>query len=135
MSRNVNIYTLVVSGEHFDLTKDQLESDPGNYFETYFLGEFQEAAEGVKELTLHKEPKLFKLIQAHLRGYDVIPLSEGSIPQYMTRETATQNLLKEALYYGLTQLQEKIEKWIQKLEGDEKSKERRKEYKLAVRQT
>ncbi|PVF94081.1 hypothetical protein CPB86DRAFT_834587 [Serendipita vermifera] len=133
MSLNANVYTLVVSGERFELTKDQLESDPGNYFQTYFLGEFQEAANGVKELTLHKEPKLFKLIQAHLRGYEVIPLSDTYvIPDYMTRETAIQSLLNEALYYGLAELQGKIERWMQKRnEEEEEVGRKRKAYKLA----
>src|SRR4051794_28541963 len=36
-------YTILFSGVTFRFTKDQLESEPGNYFATYFLGNFQEA--------------------------------------------------------------------------------------------
>ncbi|PVF94078.1 hypothetical protein CPB86DRAFT_789393 [Serendipita vermifera] len=132
MSQETVIYTLLVGRERFELTKEQLESDPGNYFATYFLGDFQEATEGKRELRLHKEPKLFKLIHAHLQGYDILPLSDAGIPEYMTKETALQNLLKEALYYGLGELQDMIEALTQEqtvVEVEETGKCRR--YKLA----
>lgn len=101
-------YSVVVSGERFILTRDQLESDPGNYFVTYFLGDFAESANGVNELVTEKEPLLFKLIQAHLRGYEILPLTSSSIPTYMTMDTALNNLLEEAQFYGLERLVEKI---------------------------
>ena len=101
-------YSVIVSGERFNLTRDQLESDPGNYFVTYFLGDFAESANGVNELVTEKEPLLFKLIQAHLRGYEILPLASTSIPTYMTMGTALNNLLEEAQFYGLERLVEKI---------------------------
>jgi hypothetical protein len=105
------LYSLIVSGERFELTKDQIESDPGNYFATFFFGDFAEANNGCSELVISKEPKLFKLMQAHLRGYIILPLSPSSIPDYMTPETAVINLLAEAQYYGLQLLVEKIERF------------------------
>jgi hypothetical protein len=101
------IYSLLVSGERFELTKDQLEWDPGNYFATFFFGDFSEAQNGCTELVISKETRLFELIHAHLRGYTILPLSPSSIPPYMTRETALINLMTDAQYYGLQMLVEK----------------------------
>jgi hypothetical protein len=111
LNQKKRLYSIIVSGENFDFTKDQLESDPENYFTTFFFGDFAEAANGCKELVIEKEPKLFRLIQAHLRGYTILPLSPSSIPHYMTGETTMINLLVEAQYYGLRSLVEKIEEY------------------------
>lgn len=100
-------YTLIVSDERFRFTKEQLESDPDNYFTTYFFGSISEASEGKKELVIENEPALFRLIQAHLRGHDVLPIPEGYIP-YMSKEVALRNLLKEAEFYALANLVKKI---------------------------
>jgi len=53
---------------------------------------------------IEKEPLLFKLIQAHLRGYEILLLSEAGIPSYMNAETALNNLLLEAQFYCLEKL-------------------------------
>jgi len=105
---NPQLYAIIVSGERFNFTRDQLESDPDNYFATYFFGGFEEAAQGAQELSLEKEPKLFQLIQAHLRGYDVLPIPETMVPLYMTKETVIKNLFNEAQMYGLDLLAQKI---------------------------
>lgn len=101
-------YTIVVSGERFTFTRDQLESDSRNYFSTYFFGGFAEGSQGLRELVIEKDAQLFKLIQAHLRGYEIFPLPNSAIPHYMTRQGATTNLLLEAQFYGLERLEEKI---------------------------
>jgi hypothetical protein len=88
--------TVVVSGERLILTRDQIESDPGHCFETYFFGEFSEGARGARELIVEKDVRLFKLIQAHLGGYEIFPLADSAIPSYMTREVALTNLVREA---------------------------------------
>ncbi|CAG8758585.1 564_t:CDS:2, partial [Acaulospora colombiana] len=103
------IYSIFISGERFRLTRDQLESDPGNYFATFFFGDFAEAQNGCTELVIEKEPKLFRLIHAHLRGYTILPLSMSSIPQYMTHETALTNLIADAEFYGLQMLVDKLQ--------------------------
>jgi hypothetical protein len=101
-------YILNVSGEKFVFTKDQLESDPGNYFATYFLGDFSEAANGTRELKIEKEPAIFRIIQAHLRGYAVFPIPEKLTPFYMTSEMFLENILSEAEYYCLGNLVQKM---------------------------
>lgn len=101
-------YAIVVSGERLIFTRDQIESDPGNYFETYFFGEFSEGVRGARELLVEKDVQLFKLIQAHLRGYEIFPLPDSAIPSYRTREVALTNLLLEAQFYGLVRLETKI---------------------------
>jgi hypothetical protein len=102
------LYTIVVSGEKLYFTKDQILFDPGNYFATYFFGEFAEGIQGTRELHLQKDIQLFKLIQAHLRGYRILPLADAVIPSYMTKEVALINLFLEAQYYGLQRLEERI---------------------------
>ncbi|KIM23615.1 hypothetical protein M408DRAFT_77306 [Serendipita vermifera MAFF 305830] len=102
------LYVIVVSGERLLFTKDQLQSDPGNYFATYFFGEFAEGTQGAKELAVEKDVQLFKLIQAHLRGYKILPLADTAVPWYMTKEGALDNLLSEAQYYCLQKLVDKI---------------------------
>lgn len=115
------LYTLIVSGERFTFTRDQLESDPDNYFATYFFGSFSEASNGAHELTMEKEPALFRLIQAHLRGYKVLPIPDRIVPVYMTKETMLDNLLVEAEYYALEELVRRI-KGFQAGTLDSKSK-------------
>lgn len=73
-------YTVIVSERRFVFTRDQLESEPGNFLATYFLGGFREARTGTKELELETEPLLFELIQAHLRGYDIFPIEDACVP-------------------------------------------------------
>ncbi|KAG8765823.1 hypothetical protein FRC16_007847 [Serendipita sp. 398] len=107
-------FTIIVSGERFVLTRDQLESDPGNYFAEYFLIGFKDVPFGTRELEIEKEPLLFKLIQAHLRGYNILPLPDQWIPPYMTKEGALDNLMKEAQFYGLWNLQNRIEEYQSK---------------------
>jgi hypothetical protein len=43
-------YTILVCDQWFSFTRDQLQVEPGNYFETYFLGNFQEAAHAFKHI-------------------------------------------------------------------------------------
>jgi hypothetical protein len=105
-------YTIVVSGERLVLTRDQIQSEPGNYFDTFFFGlGFMEGASGVREITIERDVHLFKLIQAHLRGYVVLPLADTALPPCMTREIALVNLLSEAQNYGLKRLEKAIKKF------------------------
>lgn len=97
-------YVVIVSGQRFTFTRDQLESEPDNYFTTYFLGDFNEATNSINELELETEPLLFELIQAHLRGYTIFPIQEGCIPKYMSKMGMLKSLRKEADYFGLASL-------------------------------
>jgi hypothetical protein len=126
------LYTLVVSGERITLTKDQLLSDPDNYFFTYFFGDFSESQNNPTEIIIEKEPALFKLIQAHLRGYTVLPIPEGFVPAYMTRDTMVQNLLVEAEYYGLEELVGRITEYLEKQTKVDERRLLRRNYKLGV---
>jgi hypothetical protein len=107
-------FTVIVSGQRFAFTRDQLESDPGNYFATYFLGGFKEASSNAKEMILEKDPLLFTLIQAHLRGYDPFPIADAFTPKYMTKASALKNLMSDAKYFGLVRLEEAIEAEMEK---------------------
>lgn len=130
-------YTIIVNGERFVFTRDQLESDPGNYFWQYFLGGFKEVPYGTTEMEVEKEPLFFKLIQAHLRGYEILPLPDQCIPPYMTKEGALRNLSSEAEFYGLWDLHKKIETYRTTTEANlakaaSLQRKSKKKYKLAV---
>src|ERR1700761_8686895 len=103
-------FAVIVSGERFTFTRSQLESDPDNFFTIYFFGSFSEASQKKHEIEIEMEPALFKLIQAHLRGYNIIPIPNGYI-SYMSDELVLGNLLKEAEYYALGGLVQKIKKF------------------------
>jgi hypothetical protein len=66
----------------------------------------------VREIAVEKEPLFFKLIQAHLRGYEILPLRDSFIPPYMTKAVALGNLLREAQFYGLQRLEAKIKEVV-----------------------
>lgn len=110
-----SLYTLNVSGEKFFFNKDQLQYEPENYFATVFFGGFSEAANSVQELKIEKEPAIFKLIQAHLRGYETFPIPDAIVPSYMTKEVFVKNISLEAQYYGLTNLEQKANKYLEEI--------------------
>jgi len=93
-------YHIIVRGEKFILDEHQILFDSPNYFSWYFLGDFREAAEGRRQLLLRRDPFLFKLVEAHLSGYPVLPLP-CSLPAHMSSETAIKSLLCDAQFYGL----------------------------------
>jgi hypothetical protein len=101
-------YTIIVSGERLTFSREQLESEPRNKLAEYFFGTPSQPSTGKLELRLEKEPALFKLIQAHLRGYNIFPIGEGCVP-YMTTECVLDNLLKEAEYYALNGLVKRLQ--------------------------
>jgi hypothetical protein len=114
-------YSIIVSGEKFIFTRDQLESEPDNYFYTYFLGDFVEAANNARELNLQTDASLFKLIQAHLRGYEIFPTQDACVPGYMTK----MGLRKEVDYFGLCRMVELIDEemkaYVSPTDGNVKS--------------
>jgi hypothetical protein len=103
-----SIYTIIVSGERLTFSREQLESDPRNKLAEYFFGSPSQPSTGKLELRLEKEPALFKLIQAHLRGYNIFPIRDGFVP-YMTADGVLDNLLKEAEYYALGGLVQRLQ--------------------------
>ncbi|KAG8824306.1 hypothetical protein FRC19_002076 [Serendipita sp. 401] len=114
-------YKVIVRERTFTLSKEQILFDSPNYFSTYFLGGFSEAAEGAKQLTLQRHPALFELVYEYLNGYDVLPIPESYIPS-MAPITTLRNLHKDALFYGLDELTTSLEKEIERVNsgtGDE----------------
>lgn len=127
-------YTVVVRGETFILGREQILYDSPNYFSTCFLtpslkntkvrdstgvgarllspvpevpeedGDDESGDEEEYELILHRDPYLFKLIEAYLSGYPILPLPEEWLPKYMSPEAALKALLVDAKYYELTRL-------------------------------
>ena len=126
-------YTIVVRGETFILGREQILYDSPNYFSTCFLtpsskpnkvptgsaggvlspvpevpedGDEESGDEEEYELILHRDPYLFKLIEAYLSGYPILPLPEEWLPKYMSPEAALKALMVDARYYELTRLVE-----------------------------
>lgn len=102
-------YTIIASGERFTFTKEQLESEPNSYFAAYFFG----GVDVPNEMTLQIEPHLFRVIQAHLRGYIALPIPDACIPPYMTRTNALRNLLRDVDLFGLDRLKILVQEEIQ----------------------
>jgi len=101
-------YAIIVSGERLTFTREQLESEPNNKLAEYFFGTSSQPSTEKREMRIEKEPALFKLIQAHLRGYNIFPIQNGFVP-YMTADGVLENLLKEAEYYALGGLVQKLQ--------------------------
>ncbi|KAG8790788.1 hypothetical protein FRC12_011013 [Ceratobasidium sp. 428] len=99
-------YTVIMRGETFVLTRDQIEFDSPNYFTSCFLGEFTESR--TRTLTLSRDPELFRIILDHLSGYEVLPLHSLAIPKRMSQELALHNLLIDARFYLLDGLIQRI---------------------------
>jgi hypothetical protein len=118
-------YAIIVSGERLTFTREQLESEPNNRFAEYFFGSASRPSTEKREMKIENEPALFKLIQAHLRGHNILPIRDGFVP-YMTVEGVLENLLKEAKYYALGGL-------VQKLQNSQRRDIGSAEYILAVR--
>jgi hypothetical protein len=101
-------YVIIVSGERLTFTREQLESEPGNKLAEYFFRSDSQSSSEKRELRIEKEPALFKLIQAHLRGYNIFPIRDGFVP-YMTVEGVLENLLQEAEFYALGGLVQRLQ--------------------------
>jgi hypothetical protein len=107
-------YTIIVSGESFKFTKEQLESDPDNEFTRYFFGSKGREASPRLTLFIEAEPKLFTLIQAHLRGYPVLPIPDRLVPVYMTKNKMLTSFRHEASKYRLSKLIKYIDEYTSK---------------------
>jgi hypothetical protein len=101
-------YAIIVSGERLTFTREQLESEPNNKFAEYFFDTSTQPSTEKREMRIEKEPGLFKLIQTHLRGYNIFPIRDGFIP-CMTVSGVLENLMKEAEYYALGGLIQKLQ--------------------------
>ncbi|RPD58546.1 hypothetical protein L226DRAFT_443967, partial [Lentinus tigrinus ALCF2SS1-7] len=93
------IYTVIVRGEEFQLTHNQISFDLPNYFLDCFTSGFAEARERV--LRLDRNPSLFALIVEYLSGYPILPLASDSLPPGMGVTMAHRCLLADAQYFRL----------------------------------
>jgi len=87
-------YQIIVRGETFVLDRHQILFDSPNYFSSYFLDE------GRRQLTLRRDPFFFRMVEAYLSGYPVLPLP-ASLPAHLSPETAIQSLICDAQFYRL----------------------------------
>ena len=55
-------------------------------------------------LTLHRDPRLFKIVQTYPAGYCVLPLADDWMPAYMSHEAALNNPPEDARFYTLRTL-------------------------------
>jgi hypothetical protein len=94
-------YVITVRGEPFVLARDQILFDSPNYFTSLFDGPFKESSEGKKEVVLHRDPFLFRLIESYLSGYQILPLPTTGLPQYMSYDAMVKNLFADAQFYQL----------------------------------
>lgn len=106
-------WLITTTGERFPLTKAQLMSDPGNSLAAKFIGDDKLQSMMLGELVVDEEVALVKLIHAHLRGYEVLPLLDGVIP-YLSKEATLRTFLNVARQFRLYKLQEKVERSIGK---------------------
>ncbi|KAL8276658.1 hypothetical protein RQP46_010926 [Phenoliferia psychrophenolica] len=106
-------FTVVLQGVPFILSRDQCEYDSPNYFTSAFGGDFEEST--TRTVYVDRSPILFRFIVDHLSGYGVIPLPP--IPS-MRAELAADNLLLDAQYFGLSKLEEKIQRSLAPVPDD-----------------
>ena len=106
-------YTIILRGQRFVLTRDQIEADSPNFFINRFLGEYSESQS--REIKLGRNPALFAFIIEHLSGYDILPLPDSAILPGATMELMMKNLMADAMFYSLDALRDKIEEGIQDL--------------------
>ncbi|CAE6506882.1 unnamed protein product [Rhizoctonia solani] len=93
------LYKLTLRDTTFTLDRSQIEFDSPNYFTSCFLGSFSESH--VRETRLSRDPALFSVIVNYLSGYAILPIQP---PAGMSEQAALENLLRDALFYGLDEL-------------------------------
>ncbi|KAK4700028.1 hypothetical protein P7C70_g6224, partial [Phenoliferia sp. Uapishka_3] len=111
-------FTVILQRVPFVLSHDQVTTDSPNFFTAAFLSDFKEAS--TRTLYTDRSPILFQFILDHLSGYAILPLPH--IPT-MTPSTALHNLLHDAQYFGLSQLEAELIKALNpsKLEAQAKA--------------
>ncbi|KAB5592652.1 ML domain-containing protein [Ceratobasidium theobromae] len=100
------LYKVILRGETFSLDRSQVEFDSPNYFTSCFLGSFSESHR--QEIQLSRDPALFSMIVTYLSGYTILPLKPAS---GMSEEATLENLLRDALFYGLDDLVKMLEEY------------------------
>ena len=103
-------YKIIIRGQSFTLTRDQIDTDSPNFFTKHFIGVPRESCP--REIKLERNPALFQLIIEHLNGYQIVPLEDSAILPGTSKERMTRNLLVDATFYGLSELQKTLESYL-----------------------
>ncbi|KAF8688433.1 hypothetical protein RHS03_09445, partial [Rhizoctonia solani] len=98
------LYKITLRDTTFTLDHSQIQYDSPNYFTSCFLGSFSESH--AREIRLSRDPALFSIIVNYLSGYAILPIQP---PPGMSEEVAWENLLRDALFYGLDELASMLE--------------------------
>jgi hypothetical protein len=109
--------TIHIGEQRFRLNETEVQSEPESIFVEYFRED--------TTLDLNADEKLFSLIHAHLKGYEIFPLPSQGIPYgggsfygksapYLSKEATLKNLLRDATDLGLKNLVAKIEQEMAK---------------------
>ncbi|KAH7337808.1 hypothetical protein B0J17DRAFT_664302 [Rhizoctonia solani] len=98
------LYKITLRDTTFTLDRSQVEFDSPNYFTSCFLGSFTESQ--AREIRLSRDPALFSIIVNYLSGYTILPIQP---PSGMSEQATLENLLRDALFYGLDELASMLE--------------------------
>jgi hypothetical protein len=114
-------YWIRVHNEDFYLTDNELQSEPGNaLIEPLTKSDTpsdNQPPQGLPSVSVHTDPNLFRLIHAHLRGFEIFPLSSQGLPLwtrvppnqvYLGKEATLNNLLRDAEEFKMMKLYGKI---------------------------
>ena len=103
---NIELYKVTLRDTTFHLDRSQIEFDSPNYFTGCFLGSFAESNR--RETRSSRDPVLFVIILNYLSGYTIFPLlAVGG----MAENAVVENLLSDALFYGLDELADVLEEY------------------------
>lgn len=99
---------IVFDQERITFTRAALLNEPDNIFLTRFLGSSEDnGTKGIHKITIDGDPVFFRLIQAHLRGYEIFPLADGVV-SYLSKEATLKTLLKLAEKFLFQNLRAKV---------------------------
>lgn len=107
-----NLKKVIVGNVVFELTEEELRSEPDNLL----LKLIRPTHYSNSEPHISADPNIFRLLHAHLQGYEILPLPPQGIPvgqhgsSTIGSEAALANLLRDANDFGLKNLVGKIEK-------------------------
>jgi hypothetical protein len=118
-------YRINVEGQTFLLTELELQSEPDNIFNLKRQAPtaLHSPHTNNDDTYIRADPNIFRLIHAHLQGYEIFPLPPQGIPfgrgitagintyrlPSLSKEATLKNLLRDASEFGLTNLVAKVE--------------------------
>jgi hypothetical protein len=127
-SPNFHTYRINVEGQTFLLTELELQSEPDNIFNLKRQSPMtlSSPCSNSNDTYIHADPNIFRLIHAHLQGYDIFPLPPQGVPfgrgitagistyrlPSLSKEATLKNLLRDASEFGLKNLVVQVEQEI-----------------------